>query len=118
MERTNFSVTGRALCFALSIPSVVTAICGIDAFFVRLGASDSDYAEDPERSQMGSGCNGAFEQSSSVDTLTGGAGKLGCRSFVDVRVSFGRNWVSAEDSRHAGIPGTCLNVFLHKKRRA
>jgi hypothetical protein len=69
MERTSFSATVRALCFALSIPSVVTAICGIDAFFVRLGASDSDYAEDPERTQMGSGCNGVFEQSSSVDTL-------------------------------------------------
>jgi hypothetical protein len=54
------------------------------------------------------------EKSSSVYALTGGAGKLGCRSFVDVRVSFGRNWVSEEDSRHSGTLGTCLFVFLHK----
>ena len=112
MERTSFSATVRALCFALSIPSVVTAICGIDAFFVRLGASDSDYAEDPERTQMGSGCNGAFEQSSSVDTLrcqakwyddSQPADTDRCYYSTVLRTDFGHLWESIIRGAHTYI---------------
>jgi hypothetical protein len=67
-------------------------------------------SEDPERTQTGSGCNGA-SSNRAVNAQTGELDSL-VSIFVDVRVSFGRNWVSAEDSRHAGIPGTCLSFSI------